>query len=143
MSLENPETEQELYIHSILESRKELRSMYLSTLNYVEQLNEKVQSIQPLLGRQQTTPNYINKLSEMEKVRVSKINLQLEPEWLPNVNISSFMHVEYVIMTKLQHVITFKEVFSNEFLSLLLLINSSVFFLIATENRFGFGVIGF
>lgn len=110
--------------------------MYISTLNFVEQLNEKVESIQPLLGRPQSSPNFLSKLSELEVLQVETLSTKLFPDWLANVNISSFMHVEYVVMTKLQHVITFKEVFSNEFLSLLLLINSSVFFLIATENRF-------
>ena len=135
MSIENPETEQDYYIQSILESKKELRSMYISTLNFVEQLNEKVESIQPLLGRPQSSPNFLSKLAELETLHVESLSAKLFPDWLANVNISSFMHVEYVVMTKLQHIITFKEVFSNEFLSLLLLINSSVFFLIATENR--------
>jgi hypothetical protein len=65
-----------------------------------------------------------------------KKNEMLTPKWLFSVAISSFTHVEFVFMSKLKRKLSFSEIFSKEFLSILLLINSSAFFLIATENRF-------
>ena len=120
----------------MLNGKKELYNVYLKTLDYIEKLNQIMPDFQELLATPGKNDLFKKKIAEFEKISFNETIAGLDPIWLKNVSISSFTHVEYIVMDKLRHRITFDEIFSKEFLSLLLLINSSVFFLIATENRF-------
>ena len=123
-------------LQKLLEDKQDLYHVYLKTLDYIEKLNEMMPDFQTLLAQPGNKDEFNNKLSKFSKISFDETISGLDPIWLKNVSISSFTHVEYIVMDKLRHRITFDEIFSKEFLSLLLLINSSVFFLIATENRF-------
>jgi hypothetical protein len=120
----------------LLKEKKELYHTYLKTLDYIEKLNEVMPDFPDLLEQTNNRDVFNQKLDHFNKISFNEPVPGLDPLWLKNVSISSFTHVEYIVMDKLRHKITFDEIFSQEFLSLLLLINSSVFFLIATENRF-------
>lgn len=120
----------------MLLDKRALYTTYMKTLDYIERLNELMPGFPELLRREGAREEFDRRLEEFERVSFKESVPGLDPIWLKNVSISSFTHVEYIVMDKLRHRITFDEIFSKEFLSLLLLINSSVFFLIATENRF-------
>ena len=105
-------------------------------MTFIERLNSSIQLLSEFLVTDQTGEGFDTILHEFVTIIHEENIANLNPEWLQNVSISSFTHVEYVIMAKLQHTISFNEIFSKEFLSLLLLINSTVYFLIATENWF-------
>lgn len=120
----------------MLTERRELFNTYMKTLAHIESLNGLMPAFAELLREEASREAFNRKLAEFDEIRFEGRVPGLDPIWLKNVSISSFTHVEYIVMDKLRHRITFDEIFSKEFLSLLLLINSSVFFLIATENRF-------
>jgi hypothetical protein len=123
-------------LRKLLKDRRSLYHLYLKTLDYIEKLNEAIPGFRGLLETQDNQIEFNEILRNFNKIALNEPGVELDPLWLKNVSISSFTHVEYIVMDKLHHKITFDEIFSKEFLSLLLLINSSVFFLIATENRF-------
>jgi hypothetical protein len=123
-------------LKKLLREKNDLYNTYLKTLDYIEKLNELMPDFQELLEQTNNREAFNAKLNKFNKILFNEYIPGLDPIWLKNVSISSFTHVEYIVMDKLRHRITFDEIFSKEFLSLLLLINSSVFFLIATENRF-------
>ena len=123
-------------LKKLLKEKQDLYSTYLKTLDYIEKLNELMPDFPDLLEQSNNRDAFNRKLDQFNKISFGDQITGLDPLWLKNVSISSFTHVEYIVMDKLRHKITFDEIFSQEFLSLLLLINSSVFFLIATENRF-------
>lgn len=102
----------------------------------MEKLNEAIPGFNAILEGPENQNEFNEQLKNFRRISFDDQGADLNPVWLKNVSISSFTHVEYIVMDKLHHRITFDEIFSKEFLSLLLLINSSVFFLIATENRF-------
>jgi hypothetical protein len=59
----------------------------------------------------------------------------LVPPWLKKMNISNFMHVEFVYWEKLNEKVKFNDIFSEAFLSSLVMLVSTIFFMISTENR--------
>ena len=123
-------------LRKLLAEKQPLYNTYMKTLDYIERLNEIMPDFPELLRQTGNREEFNRTLARFDQVSFSESIPGLDPIWLKNVSISSFTHVEYIVMDKLRHRITFDEIFSKEFLSLLLLINSSVFFLIATENRF-------
>jgi len=61
---------------------------------------------------------------------------KLQPSWLQNISIANFMHVEYVSLQKINHTISFDEIYTEAFLSLVVMLASTIYFMVSTENRF-------
>lgn len=59
----------------------------------------------------------------------------LKPIWLKKITISNFMHVEFILWDKITEKIKFNDIFSEIFLSLIIMLSSTIFFMISTENR--------
>ena len=59
----------------------------------------------------------------------------LNTPWMNNVNINNFMHIEYYSREKFMHNINIKEIFSEGFLSLVVMLNICIFFVLSTEQR--------
>ena len=59
----------------------------------------------------------------------------LKPIWLKKLTISNFMHVEFILWNKITEKVKFDDIFSEIFLSLIIMLSSTIFFMISTENR--------
>ncbi len=55
--------------------------------------------------------------------------------WMENISIANFMHVEYFSLSKISHDITFKDIFTQSFLSLNIMLAAAIYFMISTEQR--------
>lgn len=60
---------------------------------------------------------------------------KLKPVWIEKINVSNFFNVEYILWDKLNQAIGYEDVFTDIFLSLIIMISSMILFLISRENR--------
>lgn len=59
----------------------------------------------------------------------------MKPAWIEQVSLTNFVHVEYVHFEKIEIDISFKEIFTADFLAILVTLACVIYFLVATENR--------
>ena len=73
---------------------------------------------------------------KFENFRICEILKKLKPKWIKKLSIVNFMHIEYVFLERLNLKISFDEIFSEGFLSILISLSCVIYFMISTENRF-------
>lgn len=127
-------------IKSQMSKNRSFSLIYCQSLKFLKNLNEKISNLIvncSSSGMKEENNKLTDQIQELEQFVFEHKNTEmLTRKWLFSVAISSFTHVDFVFMSKLKRKLSFSEIFSKEFLSILLLINSSAFFLLATENRF-------
>lgn len=72
---------------------------------------------------------------ELKDFFKSPAEFKLSPIWLDQISIFNFFNVEYIIWDKLNQPIGYEDIFTDIFLSLLIMIASLLYFVIAKENR--------
>lgn len=68
-------------------------------------------------------------------ITFSDMHPQLTTTWVKNTTIAYFMHIQYASLHKIKQEIKLKEIFSEAFFSLFVLLSSCILFMVATENR--------
>ena len=124
-------------VRTAREADPELTDRFKHTLSDVLQISNFVERI--LLHKEQNDLTFLQSLdlTELDNLPIgSQGKAKLNPPWLENVSVANFMHVEYVPLSKIGHTISFGEVFTEAFLSLLLMLAGTVYFVVSTENRF-------
>lgn len=113
-----------------------LQQDFQSMLDEILQINEFIEKV--LICFEQNNVDYIKKLnlSDLDAAPLVMKDKKLAPEWLSNISISNFMHVEYVPFKKINHNISFDEIYTEAFLSLVIMLGATIYFMISTENRF-------
>lgn len=113
-----------------------LEQDFLSILEEILQINEFIERIMTYF--EQNNIDYINKLnlSDLDGIALEPRLRKLNPDWLSNISIANFMHVEYVSLRKINHTISFEEIYTEAFLSLIVMLGATIYFMISTENRF-------
>lgn len=109
---------------------------FQNILEEILRINEFVEKV--LNCFEQNNMDYINKLnlSDLDAIVPTVKDKKLDPDWLPNITIANFMHVEYVSLKKINHTISFEEIYTEAFLSLIVMLGATIYFMISTENRF-------
>lgn len=117
----------------ILESNSELKNNFDEFFNFIIKMNNLVlSSLKKLETNNFNLHNFFLEIHEIEKLLKKK---SFKSPWMKNISIANFMHVEYFTYKKISHMITFNEIFTEGFLSLNLMLISTIYFMIATENR--------
>lgn len=109
---------------------------FVNILEEVLQINEFIEKT--LTCFEQNNVDYINRLNlcDLDSIVLAFKNKKLNPDWLSNISIANFMHVEYVPLKKINHTISFEEIYTEAFLSLIVMLGATIYFMISTENRF-------
>ena len=76
------------------------------------------------------------KFKKFENFKINFISKKLKPKWIKKLSIINFMHIEYIYLKRLNLKISFFEIFSEGFLSILISLCCVIYFMISTENRF-------
>lgn len=117
----------------ILKSNSELKNNFHEFFNLIIKMNNLVlSSLKYLEDDNFNLHDFFLEIHEIEKLLKKK---SFNSPWMKNISISNFMHVEYFTYTKISHMITFNEIFTEGFLSLNLMLISTIYFMLATENR--------
>lgn len=119
-----------------LRANELLRSEYLSFFKNQKDLTRVIDEI--LNGFQKNDTEFLSGdgVALMDRVDPACKCTKLEPDWIKNISIASFMHIEYITLEKISQQICFEEIFHQNFLSLLIMTSAAIQFTIATENRF-------
>lgn len=120
--------------------RKENRNRKLieefnKTLSVLLKVNRFVETV--LLHSERNDTEFLDNLdfSDFDDLFIEGREPKLQPEWLDSISVANFMHVEYVPLRKIDHNIDFEEISTESFLSLLLLLAATLYFMISTEKR--------
>lgn len=113
-----------------------LQHEFLTILEEILRINEFIEKI--LVYFEQNNIDGINKinLEDLNSFSLLFKEKKFNPDWLPNISIVNFMHVEYLSLKKINHTILFGEIYTETFLSLILMLGATIYFMISTENRF-------
>ena len=87
-------------LRRLLSQNKELYDVYLKTLDYIEKLNELMPAFPKMLHEEGNREKFNSLLNQFKSINFNEPIPGLDPIWLKNVSISSFTHVEYIVMDK-------------------------------------------
>lgn len=76
-----------------------------------------------------------SQFDEFEKWNLEMKAKQFEEKWAQSISIAFFMHVQFIPLKKIRHQLQFSDIFSTKFHCLIVLLSSSLLFMISTENR--------
>lgn len=109
---------------------------FLNILEEILQINEFIDKTMTYF--EQNNIDYINRfnLADLDSIVLAFKDKKLNPDWLSNISIANFMHVEYVPLKKINHTISFDEIYTEAFISLIVMLGATIYFMISTENRF-------
>ena len=118
-------------------NHKNIKKDFINFFSFASPFNSYLQNI--LISFEQGNNDFLEndkffyKMDEFDQFLKKKI---LNPIWLDSIKISNFTRIEYLDFFKIDQNITFKDICNEIFLSLLIMLFSSISFLISTEIQF-------
>lgn len=123
-------------LNSDKQDQKDLEKAFLNILDVILNINDFIE--RNLTYFEQNNIEHINQLSsnDLDSISFDFLCKKFNPTWLSGISITNFLHSEYVSLKNIDHTITFDEMYTEAFLSLIIMLSSTIYFMVATENRF-------
>jgi hypothetical protein len=116
-----------------LGKNEELKKDFNDFFNSTIKINNLIlTSLKKLDRKEFNLHEFFVQIHEIEKSLQKRV---FKSNWMKNISIGNFMHVEFFTLKKISHEITFNEIFTEGFLSLIIMLVSTVYFMLSTENR--------
>ena len=123
-------------IKNLLNTKLDLKQDFLNYFDLILEINEEVE-----IGLNNFKQDNDSEISQKTCAKLAKIKIDykiipMKIEWVKTISIAYFMHMQYINLKKINHILKFKEIFSETFFSLIVMLTSTIYFMISTENRF-------
>ena len=123
-------------IKELLKNKNDLKNDFLNYFDLILKINEEVEDGLNNFKGENDSEISQKVVGNLEKIKIDYKIIPMKIEWVKTISIAYFMHLQYINLKKINHILKFKEIFSETFFSLIVMLTSTIYFMISTENRF-------
>lgn len=120
----------------IIDKNPDLKCLFLNFVHPVKRIIEIIENLLKNIDSNNFDFNFKEKFDELIRVVIPEAQKKIDTGWMDEISITNFMHVEYIKHQVISSSIQFEELYSENFLSFIVMLGSVVLFTISTENRF-------
>ena len=120
----------------LINQNPNLKSNFLQFIYPTKKVLDAVETLIKSLETNNKNFPFNEKFEELIKLIGNESVSKIETLWIDEISISNFMHVEYINYPVISASLQFDELYSEGFLTFIVMLSSIVLFTVSTENRF-------